>query len=157
TGNGTEKTSNEVEVKLVPREVGPGGAKFEVFKEQRLAGEASFTKNKLVSTKIPNIAEYEIIVKNTGKTKLKVEKLTDSECSSTPGEPEKPELDAGEEAVEFKCSRELPKAEIYTNIATVEANKKSKESNAVEVELKHEPVEGFEVTKQQRFAGEEHF
>ena len=146
----TEKlkhVSNEVVVN-VPAEA------FQVIKKQRFAGEANYTEAKLTSTKIPNTVEYEIIVKNTGETKLKVEKLTDPECTTVPVGPQAPELAPGAEAVEYTCSRELTAAGTYTNVALVKGNEKEEPSNKVEVKVEKE---AFQVIKKQRFAGEANY
>src|SRR5208283_5649279 len=143
TGNGKETTSNEVEVELEKQ------SGFEVVKEQRFAGEASFTTEKLVSSKIPNTVEYEILVKNTGETTLKVEKVADANCATLVG-PAKSELAPGEEAAEYTCSRELTAAGSYTNAATVTAGAEEKTTNEVEAELTVQKLTSFEVTKEQR-------
>src|SRR5208283_770348 len=141
TASKKEVPSNEVEAEL-KREA------FEVVKEQKFVGEGNFTTAKLVSTKIPNTVEYQIIVKNTGETTILVERLTDGNCLATMG-PLKGELLPGEEAVEFTCSHEITAAGIDKNVAAVTGNGKEVPSNEVEAELL---TEGFQIIKEQKLS-----
>ena len=98
----------------------------------------------------PKAVEYEIVVKDTGETPVKVEKIADAGVPGCATAPLKPGLAPGEEVVEASCSDAFTKAGTFTNVATVEGNHKSKESHKVETELKDA---GFEAVKKQRFAG----
>src|SRR5437763_103364 len=53
---------------------------FTIEKEQRVKGEAAFTKAKLTA-KVGEVVEYKITVKNTGGTTLEFEPLSDPKCS----------------------------------------------------------------------------
>ena len=123
---------------------------FEIKKEQKIAGEGSFTTAKL-SSEAGKKVEYRITVTNTGNTTLKFSALTDTKCSNV--------LPAGEttlkakEAETFTCEHTLGEADEnpYKNSATIEANKEPKTSNTVEVEIKKP---NFEILKEQRLKGE---
>ena len=135
--------SNKVEV-MVPEE-----AKFEVVKEQKLAGESSYTKSKLVG-KLGQVVLYLITVKNTGNVTLHLAKISDPDCTNIVG-PAKSELAAGESTT-YTCEHELTAVGVWKNVAEVETcscNKsKTERSNEVETEVK--PEQKFEVKKEQR-------
>ena len=139
-----EKPSKEVEVEVKERH------EFEIEKEQRMQGEGSFTTAKL-SSEAGKKVEYQMVVKNTGNTTLKFSALKDTKCSGV--------LPAGEttlkagESETFSCEHVLTEADEnpYKNTASIEANKETKTSNTVEVEIKRP---NFEVIKEQRIKGE---
>ena len=70
-----EKPSEEPEVEVKELH------EFEIHKEQRIAGEGSFTTAKL-SSEAGKKVEYQIVVKNTGNTTLKFGALKDAKCSN---------------------------------------------------------------------------
>ncbi len=124
---------------------------FEVVKEQRLAGEKSYTTAKLAS-KAPATVEYEIVVKNTGSATIEVGEVIDANAPGCEGAAKQGDLAPGEEAVEATCSIEYVSFGVFKNVAEVLTSESKGESNEVEVEL--EQVSAFEVVKEQRFAGE---
>ena len=140
------KESNTVEVEVEPEEV----TNFEIHKEQRIAGEGSFTTAKL-SSEAGKKVEYQIVVKNTGNTTLKFGALKDAKCSNI--------LPAGEttlkagESETFTCEHTLTEADEspYKNQASIKAGEIEKPSNTVEVTIKKP---NFEVIKEQRIKGE---
>ena len=97
---------------------------FEIKKEQRIAGEGSFTTAKL-SSEAGKKVEYRIMVTNTGNTTLKFSALKDTKCSNV--------LPAGEttlkakEAETFTCEHTLGEADEnpYKNSATIEAQQRT--------------------------------
>ena len=165
------KESNTVEV-----EVEMETPVFTIHKEQRFAGEATYTAAKLKG-QVGQTVEYLITVENTGGTAVTFGPLTDAKCTNI-----KPtvssELAAGAKET-FTCEHTLVEADapIYTNAATIEGCLKShekefpcghgygkqpgttckvKESNTVEVEVEL-PKPGFSIHKEQRIAGEAGF
>ena len=139
TGNEKPKESNKVVVK-VPAEA------FTVEKEQKITGE--FTKAELTG-KIGQTVFYKIIVKNTGEASLKLESISDPNCTNIVG-PAKEVLAAGESTF-YTCEHVLTEVGTYTNVATVTGNEKPKESNKVVVKV---PAEAFTVEKEQKITGE---
>ena len=142
-----EKPSKEVEVEVKERH------EFEIEKEQRIQGEGSFTTAKL-SSEAGKKVEYQVVVKNTGNTTLKFSALKDTKCSGI--------LPAGESTLKagemetFSCEHVLTEGDEnpYKNTASIEANKETKTSNTVEVEIKRP---NFEVIKEQRIKGEANY
>ena len=125
TGGGKEKPSEEVEVEVK----GP----FTIVKEQRIQGEASFTKLKL-SAEVGKNVEYKITVLNTDNTSLKFGVLKDAKCAaiSPAGETE---LNAGEEE-SFSCEHVLVERDenSYKNTAWIVGAGTERTSNTVEVQ-----------------------
>jgi len=122
---------------------------FTVRKEQRLAGETAYTKAKLVA-KVGQTVEYLITVTDTGETAVRLERITDANCSNIHG-PSKGVLAPGGSAT-YTCEHKLTEAGTWTNVAAVEGNEKERPSEEVEVEAKQPE---FTVQKLQRFAGQE--
>ena len=138
----TEK-SNKVEVEV------PATETFTVEKEQKLSGEGTFTTSKLTG-KLGETVDYEIIVTNTGEAALKLEKMTDANCTGISG-PGKTQLAAGESTT-YTCEHVLTSVGTWTNEAEVEGNHKTEKTNKVEVEVP--AVEAFTVEKEQKLSGE---
>ena len=142
-GGGKEKETPPVEVEVEE----PG---FSIHKEQKIAGEGSFTAAKLVS-EVGKKVEYKITVTNTGNTTLKFGALKDAKCSGI--------LPAGEttlkagESEAFTCEHTLVEADapLYTNTGSIVGGSKEMTSNTVEVEVL---VPNFTVKKEQRIKGE---
>ena len=145
--NKEPKTSNTVEVEIKQ-------PNFEVIKEQRIKGEAGFTKAKL-QAEVGETVEYKITVKNTGQTTVKFEALKDSNCSNFVPALGAFELAAGAEK-SYTCEHVLTEADrpVYKNVAIVKGGEKEKETPPVEVEV-GEPK--FEIHKEQRIQGEGSF
>ncbi len=143
-GGKETKTSNTVEVEINP-------PNFEVIKEQRIKGEASFTKAKL-KAEVGETVEYKITVKNTGLTTVKFEALKDANCTNFVPALGAFELAPGGEKG-YTCEHVLTEADrpVYKNVAIVKGSEKEKETPPVEVEV-GEP--GFSIHKEQRIAGE---
>ena len=122
---------------------------FAIKKEQRIAGEATYTKAKL-HAEVGQTVEYTITVDNTGNTTLKFGPLSDPKCTNIKP-PGATELKSGESET-FTCEHTLVAADkpIYTNVATIEGGGKEKPSEKVEVEVE-EP--NFRVEKLQRING----
>ncbi len=144
--NGTERPSDEVVAELEKQTA------FEVITQQRLAGETAYTTAKLTGKPRATV-EYEILVKNTGETRLHVEGLVDADCTTPPAGPAKAKLAPGEEDAEYTCSRELADAGIYTNSSVVTGSRIETISNEVEVEL-IAPSVAITVEEEQRLAGQ---
>ncbi len=145
TTGGKELTSNTVEVeKLLP--------KFEIKKEQRIAGEPTFTTAELTSEPGKTV-EYKITVANTGATTLKFSALKDAKCTNIQPAGETT-LKAGESET-FTCEHLLVADDRpdYTNTASIEGGKETKTSNTVVVKFKEAPKPGFTITKFQQIRG----
>jgi hypothetical protein len=141
-GAGKTKESNTVVVKIPAV---PPAEDFSVEKEQRITGE--FTKAELTG-KVGQTVFYKIIVKNTGQATIKLEHISDANCTNIVG-PAKEVLAAGESTI-YTCEHVLTEVGVYTNVATVTGNEKPKESNKVVVKV---PTEGFTVEKLQKITG----
>ena len=142
-GTGT-KTSNKVTATVTAE------PSFTIDKEQKIAGEASYTAGE-VTGKLGQTVEYKIIVKNTGNVALKFAALKDANCEGiTPSGAT--ELAAGKEE-SFTCSHTLAVG-TYTNEASIEGNEGTgtQTSNKVTAKVPAEP--SFIIEKQQRIAGE---
>ena len=143
-----EKPSNTVEVTIKK-------PNFEVIKEQRIKGEASYTKLKL-SAEVGDTVEYKITVKNIGETNLKFETLKDTKCTNFSPALAPFELAPAGEKV-YTCEHVLVTGDgpIYKNVAVAKASEKEKPSEEPEVEVKE--LHEFEIHKEQRIAGEGSF
>ena len=112
---GKRERSNKVEVEV------PGAESFKVEKKQKLFGEPAFTTAKLVG-KVGETVQYEIIVTNTGSTRITLKAMKDANCSDIQG-PGKSEL-APAESTAYTCEHVLA-AGTWVNEATVETPAKS--------------------------------
>ena len=134
------KTSNLVEAEVPAK---PG---FTIEKEQKLAGEAGYTKSKLANAEIGETVDYKILVKNTGNTPLRFKALSDPKCTGIAPAGEESVARGGEET--YTCSHELTGVGVYTNSASIEDKTASKTSNTVEAEVP--PAPSFTVEKLQK-------
>lgn len=127
---------------------------FEIKKEQRIAGEASFVSAKLRS-EVGDKVEYLVTVRNFGNTTLKLSPLKDSRCVGVSPSGETT-LEAGESET-FLCTHvlEAGSENPYHNAAAISAGGVEKVSNTVEVEFKPSSGEhpNFEVFTEQRLKG----
>jgi hypothetical protein len=135
----------------------PEALNFEISKEQRFAGQSSYTSGRLVGT-VGQRVEYRITVRDTGNTALTLKALVDPKCDAgTISGPSQSPIAPGEAAF-FTCSHVLNAVGVYTNVATDSAENAGKEltktSNEVEVEALAAPRPAFETKKEQRLAGE---
>ncbi len=124
-GNEKEQSSPPVKVKVELEA-------FEIVKEQKLAGEATYTTHTLTA-EVGKTVDYRITVTNTGSLKLAFGALGDPKCTGI--EPAgATELEAGKSET-FTCEHALVAADKpeYTNAATLEGNKVLEESNKVVV------------------------
>jgi len=161
------KESNKVEVGIEPEQ-----PEFQIHKEQRLHGEASYTTSKLTG-KVGQTVEYKIAVENTGNVTLHFTALTDAHCSNIQPSGETELAVGGKES--FTCEHVLAKGDEspYVNVASIEGCPKTpaaekagyfcghgygktpgnpckfKESNRVEVIVEAEQPE-FQIHKEQR-------
>ena len=98
----------------------PAGPAFEIKKEQRFEGEASYTTAKLIG-KLGQTVEYKITVKDTGNTTLALGALSDPKCDAgTISAASQSPIAPGETAF-YTCSHVLDAVGIYTNVAVVTA------------------------------------
>ncbi len=142
-GAGT-KTSNKVTTKV------PAEPSFTLEKQQRIAGEGSYSTGEL-NGKLGQTVEYKFIAKNTGNLPLKFGALKDTGCEGiTPSGPT--ELKVGEEE-SFTCTHVLTVG-TTTNEASIEGNEGTgkKTSNVVTVKVAAEP--SFTIDKEQKIKGE---
>ncbi len=126
---------------------------FEIKKEQRIAGEANYTKSELFS-EIGKKVEYLITVKNTGNTTVKFGALKDAKCTNINPSVETT-LKAGEMET-FTCEHVLVAGDkpVYVNVAAITGGGVEKESNTVVVKIKEEEHKpGFTITKFQEIRG----
>ncbi len=151
-------------------EFGCESVSFSIVKEQRIAGENSYTKNKLTAD-IGQKIEYKITVTNTGSSTLNLGPLSDGGCSNI--NPSGSTVLKSKESETFTCEHVLGQSDHapYTNTASIEGCLKSyeyqfpcghgygqqpgtpckvKQSNTVEVELSP----SFAIKKEQRIKGE---
>ena len=142
---GKEITSNKVEVEVEPE--------FTVIKEQRLKGEANYTKA-VLKGKVGEVVEYKLTVTNTGAGSIKFEAIKDPKCENIQPAPAPFELKSGE-SKSYTCEHMLSKNDPnpYVNVATIEGGGKEKPSEKVEVEVEPE----FTVIKEQRLKGEANY
>jgi len=101
---------------------------FTIHKEQRIAGEPSYTTSEL-KTEVGKKVEYKITVTNTGNTTMKFGPLSDSKCSNIQPAGETSLKPAESES--FTCEHVLTEGGTYVNVATIAGNEKPKESNPV--------------------------
>jgi hypothetical protein len=135
----------------------PAGPTFTIEKEQKLEGEASYTKGKLTG-KAGETVDYKIIVKNIANMELSFKPLSDSKCENmTPSDMFTLAVGGSET---FTCEHKGLAAGIYANVASITEYMAGNEyyyaegrnSNQVEVEV---PVErGFTIELQQNLEGE---
>ena len=146
-GNETTHTSNTVEANAKAEPA------FTIEKEQKLEGEASFTKN-LLKAKVGQTILYKITVTNTGNTELSLGPLSDPKCENiAPSGAVK--VPVGGTQV-YTCEHKNLALGTYVNVATVANNTETpKESNKVEVEVPAEP--GFTIEKEQKIEGEANY
>ena len=150
TGNGETKTSNPVVVKVVIQQ-------FSIVKEQKLAGQSSYTRE-LLKGKVGETVEYKVTVKNEGNVKLKFGALKDPKCTNVAPSGET-EVEAGK-SESFTCEHVLSKADleanggIYENVALIKGGEKEQESPPVKTKVEEER---FSIVKEQKLASEEHF
>ena len=122
---------------------------FTIEKEQKIEGEASFTKAELTTTAGKTV-DYKITVKNTGNTELTFNPLTDSKCENiSPSTTEK--IAAGGEKT-YTCEHKNLAVGTYTNTATISDTLQEKTSNEVKVKVLAEPA--FTIEKEQKLEGE---
>jgi hypothetical protein len=149
SGNGTEKTSNEVVVALKEP------AKVSIKKEQRIkeAGQGNPYTTAKLKAEIGKEIEYLITVTNEGGTTVKLSALKDAKCTKIVPSGET-ELAAGKSET-FTCEHVLVKGDEnpYKNTASIVGNGKESTSNTVEVEIAEAPKPGFMITKVQEIAG----
>lgn len=112
-GNGKAKASNLVTVWVEEPE-------FKIEKEQRIAGEAAFTKNAL-SAKVGGTVDYAVAVRNLGNVPLKLEHFSDPNCEGIAGGPGGKELLPAESTI-FTCEHVLSATGEYANEASVEGS-----------------------------------
>jgi hypothetical protein len=144
-GGGKEltKTSNEVEVEALA----PPHPAFETKKEQRLAGEAAYTTQKLTG-KLGQTVEYRIDVTDTGNTTLTLAALSDAKCDAgTISAPSQSSLAPGQSAF-YTCRHVLTAVGVYTNVAVVTVTPPgeppiSHETPPVEVNVPPVPAQGI--------------
>ena len=108
-------TSNTVVVKVLSEG-------FTVKKEQRLGTSGSYTTAKLTG-KVGETVDYLITVTDTGSLPVKLEKITDANCTNMSA-PSKTELVASGETATYTCEHKLTEAGVWKNVATVEGNHK---------------------------------
>jgi hypothetical protein len=149
SGNEKEKTSNEVEVVVVPKTE----ASFEIEKLQRLEPAAAYTKEKLVG-QVGQVVEYEIIVRNTGNVTLKFSPLTDEHCENIA--PTGSVEVASTKSVTYTCTQKLTKVGTYTNVALIEGNEGTGPMKSKEVEVVV-PEKAFTIEKLERVGGKGNF
>jgi hypothetical protein len=113
---------------------------YTIEKFQRIQGGGGpFTKEPLLAT-VGDVVEYQILIHNTGNTKLTLEKFEDKRCTGISGPAS---LEPGETG-EFTCSHTVVPADLsapsYANQATVtgdppkgQGSPKTKKSNIVKV------------------------
>jgi uncharacterized repeat protein (TIGR01451 family) len=142
TGGGKEKPSEKVVVNVEEPE-------FTIIKEQRLRGEAAYTKA-LLKAEVGQVVEYLITVQNTSLMKIKFGPLKDPKCENI--KPAGATELAGGAKETFTCEHTLKAADKpqYTNVATIEGNEKEKPSEKVVVEVE-EPE--FTIEKLQSLGG----
>ena len=151
-------------------EFGCESVSFSITKEQRIAGEHSYTTNKLTGD-VGEKIEYKITVANTGGSTLNLGPLSDGACTNI--YPSGGTVLKSKESETFTCEHVLGQTDKspYTNAASIEGCLKSYEyqfpcghgygqqpgspckintSNTVEVELSP----SFAVKKEQRIRGE---
>ena len=109
-GGGKEKPSEKVEVEVAPE--------FTVIKEQRLKGQANYTKA-VLKGKVGEVVEYKLTVTNTGAGSIKFEAIKDSKCENIQPAPAPFELKSGE-SKSYTCEHTLSKNDPnpYVNVAT---------------------------------------
>ena len=145
-GNGTEETSNPVEVEVLPAPL----LNFKIEKLQEIKGSGKgFTKDPLLIS-IGQTVDYEIIVTNTGNVKIHLSPLKDEKCEGLKGGAET--LEPGETAT-WECFYVSTIHGDHTNEATLtakdpEGKELTRTSNQVVV---FDP--SFTVEKLQRIAG----
>src|SRR5208283_2823776 len=147
TGNGVTHESNKVVVFVE-------NPKFTIEKEQKIAGEASFTKSELTA-EVGKTVDYQLKVTNTGNVKQKFGALVDANCTNispsgtTELEPTKSET--------FTCEHALSQADSeanggkYENSGSITGNGVTHESNKVVVNV---VFKNFTIVKEQRIEGE---
>jgi hypothetical protein len=150
-GQGSPITHNSNTVVAV---VAPEPA-FTIEKMQRVEESESFTASPLTG-ELEELAEYEIVVKNTGNTSLTFSNLTDTNCEAIEGGPSGA-LAPGESAT-YACERLITSVGSYENNATVTASPPegqgspvSHTSNTVVVTVPAKPA--FTIVKTQEIAG----
>ncbi len=143
---GTGTKSSKVTAKVVAE------PSFSIEKQQRIAGEGSYTTNELVG-KLGQTVEYKIVVKNTGNLPLKFSALKDTGCEGlTPTGAT--ELAVGKEE-SFTCTHVLAVG-TYNNEASIEGNEGTgTESSKVTAKVNAEP--SYTIEKQQRIKGEANY
>jgi len=125
----TTITSSELGGNEAHEEKEPPKETFTVEKTQRLETQTEYTKEPLTG-KLSETVEYEITVHNTGETTLTLAGFTDDNCTNIKS-PEITELEP-EDSATYTCEHELTEAGTWTNMATVEVNGSTAESNVVE-------------------------
>ncbi len=125
---------------------------FTIVKEQKLAGEATYTTAKLKG-KVGETVDYQITVTNTGTVEEKFGALVDPKCTNI--QPSGATELAPGKSESFTCEHTLVKADVpeYENVALIDGNKEEKESKKVIVEVEEEPKPPkFTIEKEQRLS-----
>ena len=145
-----KETSNTVKVNV------PAVPAFSLTKEQKIAGESSYTKSEL-TTELSKVVDYKIVVKNTGNVNLKFGELIDGNCENIKGGPGETELKPGESAT-YTCEHTANTVGKYANQASVTGTPPmgfgfplTESSNKVEVNVPKKAT--YTIEKLQRVAG----
>lgn len=132
--------SNKVEVEVPPKE------EFTVSKEQKLAGESTYTRGK-ISARLKETVDYQITVTNTGTATLTLKAIKDPNCTEMSA-PSRSVLAPKQEAT-YTCLHVLESVGTWVNEAEIETITGRREhSNKVEVEVPAH--EEFTVKKEQK-------
>jgi hypothetical protein len=128
---------------------------FTIEKLQKLAGGGSYTTNE-ITAKPGQTVDYEIIVNNTGNTKLTLGNFTDENCEAITGGPSEP-LASGKSTTYF-CHHVLAEPGCNANSATVtgtppegQGEPVTNTSNTVIACVPGQPA--FTISKKQEIAG----
>ncbi len=145
-----KQSSNTVKVDV------PAEPEFTLTKEQKVAGEAAYTKSEL-TTELGKTIDYKIVVKNTGNVNLKFSEFVDGNCENVKGGPGEAELKPGESAT-YTCEHTDNTVGKYPNQATATGTPPmglgfpvTESSNKVEVNVAKKAT--FTIEKLQRVGG----